>query len=135
MYKYMYPPLETTPPMCCYCMMANRTMYPPVMCKEPKPLFKGEEKFKENKINKGSTMPSMEKKPGMKQEMPDMMDMSKKDMEKMKSDVQEIVMMFEQHHPDILKTLTNCGMSINQAREYLSRIVGMSLMHHMMHQV
>ena len=134
MYKYMYPPLEITP-MRCYCMMANRNMYPPVMRMEPKSTFKEKEKFKENKINEGSTMPSVEKKSDMKQQMSDMMHMSKKDMEKMKSNVQEIVKMFEQHHPYILKTLTNCGMSINQARGYLSKIVEMSLMHHMMHQI
>ena len=134
MYKYMYPPLEITP-MRCYYMMVNRNIYPPVMRVKPKSLFKGKEEFEEDKVHKGSTIPPAEKKPDMKQEMSDMMDMSKKDMEKMKLDVQEIVMMFEQHHPDMLKTLTNCGMSINQAREYLSKIVEMSLMHHMMHQV
>ncbi|WP_368489425.1 hypothetical protein [Clostridium sp. BJN0013] len=134
MYKYIYPPLETIP-MCCYCIMVNRNIYPPVMRKEPKPLFKEKEKFEENKINKGNTIPPEKKKSDMKQEIPDMMDISKKDIEKIKSDTQEIVRMFEMHHPGMLKTLTNCSMSISQAREYLSKIIEMSLMHHMMHQI
>ncbi|MFL0197028.1 hypothetical protein ACJDU8_15885 [Clostridium sp. WILCCON 0269] len=128
MYKYMYPPLQITP-MRCYCMMANRNMYPPVMRMEPKPIFKGKEKFEENKTHKESTLPPLEKKPDINQEMPGTMDIPKKDMERIKSDTQEIVGMLEQHHPNVVKTLTDCGMSISHAREYLSKVVEMSLMH------
>ncbi|MFL0198876.1 hypothetical protein ACJDU8_25490 [Clostridium sp. WILCCON 0269] len=76
MYKYMYPPLEI-PPMRCYYMMVNRNIYPSVMCMKLKCLFKEKEEFEKNKVHKGSTIPHAEKKSYMKQEMPDMMDMSK----------------------------------------------------------
>jgi hypothetical protein len=72
-------------------------------------------------------MPGM---PGMGQQMPGMADMGK-----INANTQEIVNMFEQHHPDIIRTLTGCGMSMGQARQFLGGIVQMTLMHHMMHQM
>ncbi|HBC96209.1 MAG TPA: hypothetical protein DC034_05355 [Clostridium sp.] len=64
------------------------------------------------------------------QPMPDM-DM----MENIDSNTQEIVSMLERHHPDIINRLICCNMSIDEVREYLSKVVRMALMHHMMHQM
>lgn len=52
--------------------------------------------------------------------------------QEMQVDVQDTISMFEQHHPDIMSTLTDYGMSTNEARQYLSRVVEMSLMNHIL---
>lgn len=133
MFQYMYPEVATIP-MYCYCMMVNSNMIQPVMPMTTRSMFR-EEEFEENRMDKGSITPPMQHMPDMGQQMPGMMNMSKMDMEKIKSDTQEIISMFERHHPDLLRTLTDCRMSMGQARQYLSRVVEMALMHHMMHQI
>jgi hypothetical protein len=70
--------------------------------------------------------------PGMGQQMPGMTGM---EMGKMESDTQEIVNMIERMHPDMVGTLTRLGMPLGEARQYLTGIVRMTLMHHMMHQM
>lgn len=95
-------------------------------------LFRGEE-LEEDRIDKINANPSVSHMPNMEEQMSDKMNMSNMDMQKIKSDTEEIVEMFEKHHPDLINTLTNCNMSLDQARQYLSRIVEMTIMHHMMH--
>ncbi|MDF2505964.1 hypothetical protein [Clostridium sp.] len=123
--------------MCYYCMMANRKRngIQPVMPRDNKYMFRGEEEFEEDRMDDVNTTSPMQQTNDMGNQMSNMMNMSKMDMEKIKADTQEIVMMLEQHHPDLIRTLTNCRMPIEQARQYLSRVVEMSLMHHMMHQM
>lgn len=41
----------------------------------------------------------------------------------------EILAMIERHHPDMLKTLTDRGMSLDDARNFVGRIITMSLHH------
>lgn len=126
MYPYLYP--------CYYCAMADRQLMQPVDPMKTKPMMRGAEDHEEDKSEK-RTMPPMQQMPGMGQQMPGMMDMSKMNMGKIQADTQEIVRMFEQSHPDIIMALTRCGISVGQARQYLSTIVQMTLMHHMMHQM
>ena len=96
--------------------------------------------YEENRIDSGggaTTVQPIQQAPDTNQQMPEMMEgMSESDMEeKINSDTQEIISMFERHHPDIINTLICCNMSIDDVRQYLSRVVKMALMHHMMHQV
>lgn len=128
MYPYMHPAVGSIS-MCCYCAASNRFPICPKVSGEPKSMMRGnEESEEERKANMPPTQP-------MGQQMQDMTDMSKMNMGKIQSDTQEIVRMLEQHHSDMVKILTDCGMPIGQARQYLSSVVEMTLMHHMMHQM
>lgn len=129
MYPYFYRAVGAVLP-CCYCTMGNRTPMNRAEYVNTKSMAWGTGEFEKDRADKGSTAPPMQQMPGMGQQMPGMMDMGK-----LKSDTQEIVNMFEQHHPDIINTLTCCGMSIGEARQTLSGIVEMTLIHHMMHQM
>ena len=126
MYPYLYP--------CYYCAMADRQLMQPAEPMKIKSMMRGTEESEEEGIEERTT-PPMQQMPGMGQQKPGMMDMSKMNMGKIQADTQEIVRMFEQHHPDIIMTLTRCGISAGQARQYLTTIVQMALMHHMMHQM
>ena len=134
MYPYLYPAIGGVS-YCNYCPIANRSLMESSDSQEIKSMMRGSEGFETDRVDEGSTTAPMHQMPGMGQQMPGMMDKSKMDMTKIKSDTQEIVKMFEQHHPDIIGTLTGLGMSMGQARQYLSTIVEMTLMHHMMHQM
>lgn len=134
MYPYIHPEMETMP-MCCYCRMNSRIMNRPArpaMPRRYKSLFRNEEP-EDNRMDNESTTPPMQHMPDMGKEMQDMTEnISEADRERIRTDTQEIVMMFECHHPELLTTLTNCSMSMTQARQYLSRVVEMALMHQQM---
>ncbi|MCI1996770.1 MAG: hypothetical protein LKJ66_10775 [Clostridium luticellarii] len=141
MYSYMHSDREIIP-MCCYCR-ANNAMMRGALRRKNRSMFRNDEPV-ENRIDEGSgitqqpvqQMPNTgQQVPDVEQQMPDMMkSMSQADMEKVNSNTREIIDMFESHHPDIINTLICCGMSVDGARQYLSRVVRMALMHHMMHQ-
>ncbi|MHC6178894.1 hypothetical protein ACYUJ6_03420 [Clostridium sp. JNZ X4-2] len=134
MYPYIHPEMEMMP-MCCYCRMNSRIMNRPVMPRKYKSMFRNEEP-EENRMDNESTVSPVQHMPdmGQGQEMQDMTkNISEADRERIRTDTQEIVKMFECHHPELLTTLTNCSMSITQARQYLSRVVSMALMYHMIH--
>ncbi|MEY8001772.1 hypothetical protein AB8U03_16540, partial [Clostridium sp. Mt-5] len=109
-------------PMCCYCRMNNESTTPPM---QHMPNIGQEmQDMKENNVEENNV-----KKNNMSKS-----NMSQADRERIQTDTQEIVRMFECHHPELLNTLMCCGASVAQARQYLSRVVSMALMHHMMHQ-
>ncbi|CAB1262711.1 hypothetical protein [Clostridium sp. HV4-5-A1G] len=132
-------------PMCCYCRI-NNGMRGALKGRKYRSMFRNGE-YEENRIDSGGGATTVQpiqqapdtnqQMPDVNQQMPEMMEgMSESDMEeKINSDTQEIISMFERHHPDIINTLICCNMSIDDARQYLSRVVKMALMHHMMHQV
>lgn len=130
MYPYMYPMIGPAL-LCRFCTVANSPMVQWTVPANMKSMMRGEE-VEEERVDKGCAAPSI---PPDYQMMPGMMDMSKMDMEKIKSKTQEIVRMFEMQHPDILRNLIDRGIPQGQARQYISRIVEMTLMHHMMHQM
>lgn len=141
MHQYMYPPAGVIPVY--YYMIPAPTLNAPMFGREQEFRIGNEDNGNQQlmrnarqKISNMGNMPQMSNK-NINQQIPNknVPNMSKMNIKKMKSDVQEIVNMFEQHHPDIIRTLTNCKMSASEAKQYLSRIVEMSLMHHMMHQM
>lgn len=137
MYTCLYPAVSIVPP-CYYCAMCNRQSMP-----YAEGLGYGRNEAGGPMMPLSQQMPGMgQPLPGMSQQMPsvgqsmaDMTGMAKVDMAKISSEAQDIVRMLEQHHPDLFRALMACGMSTEQARQYLSRVVEMSLMHHMMHQM
>lgn len=138
MYKCMYSAAGTMP-MCCYCMMAHRNMLRPIMPMENQSMFREEEEFQENRMepmhqpNMNSMGHQMLAMPNVGNQMSGMNTMQKKNMEMIESDTEEIVRMFEQQHPDILKRLTDFNMSDDEARQYLGTVVEISLSHHRMY--
>ncbi|MEY8001807.1 hypothetical protein AB8U03_16725 [Clostridium sp. Mt-5] len=131
MYPYIHPGMEIMP-MCCYCRMNNENATPPMqhmpnMGQEMQDMK--ENNMKENKVKENNM-----KENNMKENNMSKNNMSQADRERIQTDTQEIVRMFECHHPELLNTLMCCGASVDQARQYLSRVVSMALMHHMMHQ-
>ncbi|KPU45862.1 hypothetical protein OXPF_03300 [Oxobacter pfennigii] len=89
-------------------------------------MFCGKEKKTDKK---GAPIPKIE------QLLPDMMDISATDSVKIKCSAIEIVSMLEVHHPDMIRVLTDCSMTLNEAKLYLTRVIEMSLSHHMMHKI